>query len=122
MTHSLYHPSQVADITEANCDVATAAIVALASPAAAAVSDLKYRALIASLATITGVPALSLSGAATRLLLSPGYSHGESVEIDFGHRIVGRYPTKGTTAELSAKVDQIIVAMAKAVGRVRSAA
>ena len=120
MSHQLYHPAQVAGISDANADIATAAIVALASPAAASVSDLRYRALIGRLATITG--ALALSGAATRLLLSPNYVHGEPVEIDFGHRIVGRYPTKGTTAELSDKVDQIIAAMAKATGRARNAA
>lgn len=70
MSHTLYHPAQVAEITEANCDVATAAIVALASPAAANVSDLRYRALIASLATITGVATLALSGAATHMFVA----------------------------------------------------
>ena len=114
----LYHPSDM-PVTDDTAPIIAASVYALASPATDTMMDNKYRTLIDSLSQVCAVNRGHLQTLSHRVRLA-GAHDADTLEIDFGSGIIGRYPQRNQTPAVSAKIEGIIAEIAKATGRVRT--
>lgn len=114
-TIEIYHPAQI-EVTRENADAVAAGAAILASPATDTMIDTRHRRLVSALGKECEVKGGQLQQLSTRVRLA-GMQPGDSLSIDFGRGIVGKYPAKHPSQALGAKLNQMLYEMAVATGR-----